>query len=810
MGCASSKLENEEAVKLCKDRRKFIQQAVEQRIKFASGHNAYIQSLKRVSAALRNYVEGDEPRELFIDSFTTPVKKTSSPGIISMPSKSYSRAEIGSETNTTFRVNYFRSGGNSAVSVEERPHSPETVRIESFPPMNHYGIDGFFSMQSPPDMNVSSYYTPSPNRRPSFPPQSPQNSQWDFFWNPFTSLDTYGYPTRESIDHSVMDDDISGIRQVREEEGIPDLEEEGAEEGGEEFEIRGERIKIDLNNVDETIVIEDCDDDESDSEADTDICCDHEEVKGLTSQFTKSVGGEEAQSAVGVGSGNKDNAVGSRETNEETPGYTVYVNRRPPTSMAEVIKDIESQFMIVCNSMTELSTMLEASKVQYASTSNEMTAMKMLNPVALIRSASSSRSSSSRFFLSSSSSKDDGCDSSSEFSEESCMISGSHQSTLDRLYAWEKKLYGEVKSGERIRIAYEKKCMQLRSQDVKGEDPNVCDKTRAAIRDLHTQIKVSIHSVEAVAKRIETLRDEELQPQLVELVQGLARMWKVMAACHQAQKRTLDEAKLLLASSPSKLTSRKPRDIFNEPHRLAQSAVNLEIELLNWKASFESWVTAQRSYVNALKDWLLRCMQCDTDTSKLPISPRRSSGAPAIFGICIQWSRFLDAMHEGPVQAVVGANRGIDLFAAGMGSLYTQQLKDDSRRSPSSGGSKRFVGVGTPGGSKRYAGTPGGSKRYVGIGTPVGSKRFGGVGFLPDSCRDLDIMEVGGEEEEEVFMTAERTAEVAMNVLCAGMSVAISSLSEFAICSADGYAELVNQWEIVAKTNQQGTRSIGV
>ncbi|MCL7038093.1 hypothetical protein MKW94_012227, partial [Papaver nudicaule] len=209
----------------------------------------------------------------------------------------------------------------------------------------------------------------------------------------------------------------------------------------------------------------------------------------------------------------------------------------------------------------------------------------------LIRSASSSRSSSSRFFLSSS-------------STESCMLSGSHQSTLDRLYAWEKKLYGEVKSGECIRMAYKKKCMQLRSQDVKGEDPNVCDKTRAAIRDLHTQIKVSIHSVEAVAKRIETLRDEELQPQLVELVQGLARMWKVMSACHQAQKRTFDEAKLLLAGTPSKLTSHKLSNMFSsEPHRLAQSAVNLEIELLNWKASFESWVTAQRSYVSALNGY---------------------------------------------------------------------------------------------------------------------------------------------------------------------------------------------------------------
>lgn len=77
-------------------------------------------------------------------------------------------------------------------------------------------------------------------------------------------------------------------------------------------------------------------------------------------------------------------------------------------------------------------------------------------------------------------------------------------------------------SGEKVRIAYEKKSMQLSNQDIKGEDPSVVDKTRTAIRDLHTQIKVSIHSIEAVSKRIETLRDEELQPQLLELVQGYA------------------------------------------------------------------------------------------------------------------------------------------------------------------------------------------------------------------------------------------------------------------------------------------------
>lgn len=73
-------------------------------------------------------------------------------------------------------------------------------------------------------------------------------------------------------------------------------------------------------------------------------------------------------------------------------------------------------------------------------------AMNMLNPVALFRSAS--RSSSSRFLVSASSastSRDEDYESSSDFSKESSAFSGSHQSTLDRLFAWEKKLYQEVR-----------------------------------------------------------------------------------------------------------------------------------------------------------------------------------------------------------------------------------------------------------------------------------------------------------------------------------------------------------------------------
>lgn len=70
---------------------------------------------------------------------------------------------------------------------------------------------------------------------------------------------------------------------------------------------------------------------------------------------------------------------------------------------------------------------------------------------------------------------------------------------------------------------------------MKGEDPSSVDRTRAAIRDLHTQIKVSIHSVEAISKRIETLRDEELQPQLVELVQGYVNLTKLSSFIYRSK-----------------------------------------------------------------------------------------------------------------------------------------------------------------------------------------------------------------------------------------------------------------------------------
>ncbi|KAG2319418.1 hypothetical protein Bca52824_012631 [Brassica carinata] len=178
------------------------------------------------------------------------------------------------------------------------------------------------------------------------------------------------------------------------------------------------------------------------------------------------------------------------------------------------------------------------------------------------------------------------------------------------------------------------------------------------VRDLHTQLKVSIHSIESISERIESLRDQELLPQILELLRGYARMWKVTAECHQIQKRTLDEAKRLLAATMP--CNHHHNKISTE--RLARSALNLVAQVLNWRACFQALITSQRSYVLFLTDWLLRR---DPDPEKVTLS----TYPQVIYEVCIGWSRL--GLNEKHVLDK------LDFFASWMGSLFALKLKEE-------------------------------------------------------------------------------------------------------------------------------------
>ncbi|GAB4850190.1 hypothetical protein Ancab_029484 [Ancistrocladus abbreviatus] len=59
MGCTQSKIENEEAVSRCKERKQFMKDAVAARNALAAAHCAYAMSLKNTGAALSDYAQGE-------------------------------------------------------------------------------------------------------------------------------------------------------------------------------------------------------------------------------------------------------------------------------------------------------------------------------------------------------------------------------------------------------------------------------------------------------------------------------------------------------------------------------------------------------------------------------------------------------------------------------------------------------------------------------------------------------------------------------------------------------------------------------
>ncbi|KAL0297280.1 UNVERIFIED_CONTAM: Nitrate regulatoryprotein [Sesamum radiatum] len=61
MGCAQSKIDNEESVSRCKERRNLMKEAVSVRNAFASAHSGYAVSLKDTGAALSDYAQGEVP-----------------------------------------------------------------------------------------------------------------------------------------------------------------------------------------------------------------------------------------------------------------------------------------------------------------------------------------------------------------------------------------------------------------------------------------------------------------------------------------------------------------------------------------------------------------------------------------------------------------------------------------------------------------------------------------------------------------------------------------------------------------------------
>ncbi|KAL8250785.1 hypothetical protein R6Q59_034478 [Mikania micrantha] len=237
-------------------------------------------------------------------------------------------------------------------------------------------------------------------------------------------------------------------------------------------------------------------------------------------------------------------------------------------------------------------------------------------------------------------------------------------STLEKLYVWEKKLYKEVKGEERLRVIYEKMCKRLNELDAKGAESSKIDATQASIRRLLTKLHVSIKAIDTISCEIDKVRDKELQPQVNELIYGLIRMWQAIIKCHRKQFEAIMESR----SRTLRANTSIDRDSG------LRTTLELEAGLVAWAQHFNNWINAQKSYVDSLNGWLQQCIDHRPELTidgEIPYSPGRL-GAPPIFIICNDWHREIKNMSQEQV------SKAMCSFALNLRQLLERQ--DDMHR----------------------------------------------------------------------------------------------------------------------------------
>ncbi|KAK7399520.1 hypothetical protein VNO78_10705 [Psophocarpus tetragonolobus] len=630
MGATNSRPEKNEALSLCRERKRFIKVAIDSRYALAAAHVSYIQSLRNVGIALRRYAEAEAVVESSLSISDKTPSQTSYPSPSSplhvaevevLESPLHNESPLSPPVATT--LNYMRSGSTTAV----------TVRIDAC------GNNKYLDYES----NV----TPMP---PPPPPPPESGASWDFF-DPGEDSESFRFAVHCSESRECRDEE-KGDQWLHVQSGEhcmmkPHLDERfggnfsSAALGNE----CGNSYPHSVDHSNDSRGVEGCK-----QMAD-------EEVREL--ELPSAAAGDVSRPLAGNNAGGRSSS--KREKN--MAGKNVCTEREDPSEFIthrakdfhSSIKDIEHRFVRASESGREVLRLLEANKIKVGYSeakgkSSSTTLMSAFQPVCCGRKASpvfqepaqkiiswkraaSSRSSSSRNALATKT-KEDIDDSGSDFVEELCMIAGSHSSTLDRLYAWELKLYDEVKASESIRKDYDRKCLQLRHQFAKDQGTHVIDKTRSVVKDLHSRLTVAIYSVDSISKRIERMRDEELLPQLLELTEGMIRMWKAMLECHHAQYITISLA-YHSRSSTGTLQGDVRREIMT---RLLE-----EVEFFG--LSFANWINSLTSYVEAVNAWLQNCILLPRERTKSrrPFSPRRVL-APPIFVLCRDWSAGIKAL----------------------------------------------------------------------------------------------------------------------------------------------------------------------
>lgn len=345
MGASSSKMEEDKALQLCRERKKFVRQALDGRCSLAAAHISYVQSLRIVGTALSKFTEPEPHSESSLYTNATPEALALTDKAMSQSSPSMSQHIDAGETHSfyttpsppsssKFHANHMKFGSFSSKKVEEKPPVPVIATVTSS------GI-----AQNGSRMSETEAFEDS-----SVPDGTPQ---WDFFglFNPVDHQFSFQEP--KGMPHHIGNATEGGIPDLEDDEekasscgseGSRDSEDEFDEEPTAETLVqRFENLNRANNHVQENVLPV-----KGDSVSEVELVSE----KG---NFPNSSPSKKLPMA----------ALLPPEANKSTEKENHSENKVTPKNFFSSMKDIEVLFNRASDSGKEVPRMLEANKFHF-------------------------------------------------------------------------------------------------------------------------------------------------------------------------------------------------------------------------------------------------------------------------------------------------------------------------------------------------------------------------------------------------------------------------------------------------------------
>ncbi|KAK8587853.1 hypothetical protein V6N13_086820 [Hibiscus sabdariffa] len=661
MGCTASKLDNEDTVRRCKDRRRLMKEAVHARHDLAAAHADYCRSLRAAGSALSTFASGEPlsvsdetPAVLLHPVAPSPPPTTNPipPRVPPSPSPSPS-----SPTIATSKLPHILSASSipSPAPNRRRPHKVPSklphILSESSPCSSPQSSkSGFSNNFFPTAYQANSTYSNTPSQASSvwnwenFYPPSPPDSE--FFDQKQQQRKQQLLPHRPHHLDSNYPEESEYTETEKSEydffrpHNLNNRYNINSVNGESNFDEETEREEVQCSEWGD----HDHYTTTSSSDEDADVASRSE--FGNRSNFSSSMRGESEklhhlhnktpppvkiqpqQQMYGAVAGNKldsksvdaGSSAGSCRTGAMTDMNMVVRHR----DLKEIVDAIKENFDKAAAAGDQVSEILEISRAQIDKSFRQLK-KTVYHSSSMFSNLSSSWTSKPpltvKYRLDATALNETGG------SKSLC-------STLDRLLAWEKKLYEEVKTREGVKIEHEKKLSALQSQEYKGGDETKIDKTKASITRLHSLIIVTSQAVSTTSTAILGLRDSDLVPQLVELCHGFRYMWGSMHQYHEVQNNIVQQVRGLINRSGK-------GDSTSELHR--QATRDLESAVSAWHSSFCRLIKFQRDFIRSLYGWFkLTLLPVSNDN----VDGNSSSMLSDAYAFCDEWKLALDRVPD--------------------------------------------------------------------------------------------------------------------------------------------------------------------